>query len=141
MSKTLEEWIKVYEKKTGEEFKHDERFAFFYLPEKGFCEVVATDEVIIVGNVCGDGRFWRNFVDKLAQEFNIKLGGTIFCRKEFRAYIRLLGFKIDKFDEEKGLKRYYCTGKNGEWGIMTEFLCEGGRKKCYVTWEVKDIEV
>ena len=142
MSKTLEEWIALYEKKTGEEFKHDERFAFFYLPDKGFCEIADFGgKMLFVGQTSGDGHFWRDFTEKLARKLNIKVCGTICIRKESRAYIRLFGYKIDKVDEENGLKRYYCTSKNGGWYIMTEFLCESGHKHCYVTWEVKDVEV
>jgi len=138
----MEEWIALYEKKTGEEFKRDERFVLFYLPEKGFCEVAATGKMAIMGQVSGDGRFWRNFTEKLARKLNLKVCGTIACRKEVKAWIRLFGFKIDKIDEENGLKRYYCTNKkNGGWYIMTEFLCKGGHKHCYVTWEVKADEI
>lgn len=141
MNKTFEEWVETYNKKVTGGFKRDIRFALFYLPDKGFCEITADDNMIIVGQTSGDGHFWRNFAEKLARKMGKKVCGTICARKESRAYIRLFGFKVDKQDEENGLKRYYCTGKNGEWFVMTEFLCENGNKHCYVTWEVKGSEV
>lgn len=141
MNRTFEEWVEAYNKKVPEGFKRDIRFALFYLPDKGFCEITADDNMIIIGQTSGDGRFWRDFAEEMARKLNIKVCGTICARKESRAYIRLFGFKVDKHDEENGLKRYYCTGKNGAWLVMTEFGLEDGRKHCYVTWEVKGDEV
>ena len=42
MKKTLEEWIALYNRKNYEEFKRDEKFELFYLPEKGFAEIADT---------------------------------------------------------------------------------------------------
>lgn len=137
MNKILDEWIEAYNKKIPEGFKRDENFAFFYLPDKGFCEVATDGTIMIMGQVSGDGRFWRDFAEKLAREFNINVCGTKCARKEFKAWIRLFGFKIDKWDEENGLKRYYGTDKNGCWGIMTEYELDTGDSQYYVTWEVK----
>lgn len=136
MNRTLEQWIERYNKKIPEGFKRDERFALFYLPDKGFCELTATDKMIIIGQVSGDGRFWREFAEKWARKLGLKVGGTICCRKEAEAWIRLFDFKVDKVDEVNGCKRYYCTGKNGGWYVMTEYVREGGRRECLVTWEV-----
>ena len=136
MNRTFEEWVERYNKKIPEGFKRDEKFVLFYLPDKGFCELCATDKMIVIGQVSGDGRFWKNFTENVARKLGFKACGTICGRKEFRAWIRLFGFKIDKVDEENGLKRYYCTGKNGGWYVMTEFIREGGRHECFVTWEV-----
>ena len=61
MNRTLDEWIERYNRKIPEGFKRDNRFALFYLPDKGFCEIVATDLMVIINQVSGDGLFWKKF--------------------------------------------------------------------------------
>ena len=43
MSKTLEEYIQMYEKHTGEKFQFNTGFSFFYEPEHGLCEYKIED--------------------------------------------------------------------------------------------------
>lgn len=134
--KTFEEWVELYNKKVPEGFTRDERFILFYLPEKGFCEVAATNKLLMVFQACGDGRFWKKFAEDLARDLGLKVCGTICCRKEILAWIRLFGFKIDKSDIENGLKRYYCQDKVGNWLTVTEFVCENNNLWHRVTWGV-----
>lgn len=136
MNKTLEQWIERYNKKIPEGFKRDERFTLFYLPDKGFCELTATDKIVVIGQVSGDGRFWKEFADNVARHLGLKVCGCYCWRDSTHSWARLFGFKVDKVDECDGLKRYYGTGKDGGWGLMTEAIFEDGKIHCFVTWEV-----
>ena len=84
----MEEWVALYEKKTGEKFKRDERFVLFYLPEKGFCEVADIGKMLMANQMCGEIKFWRAFVEDLSRKFEYKTVGTI-CIRPIKAYIRL----------------------------------------------------
>ena len=42
MTRTLEEWIKIYEKKTKTKFEPDARAKLFFDAEKGFAEIGTT---------------------------------------------------------------------------------------------------
>ena len=136
MGRTLDEWIERYNKKVPNGFKRDERFALFYLPDKGFCELVATDKMMILGQVGGDGRFWKEHAEQWARELGLKVCGTYFTRKEAQAYIKLFSFKNVSVEEKDGFKRYRCTSEDGRWGLMTECLIDGKKRAYYVTWEV-----
>ena len=48
MSNGLEKFIKTYEKKTGDKFVRDARYEFFYIADKGFCEIGTTDKMVIL---------------------------------------------------------------------------------------------
>jgi len=137
MNRTLDEWIARYNKKVSERFKRDERFALFYLPDKGFCELGVAPDIVVLWQVCGDGRYWKNFAEDVARKFGKKVCATLCERKEIRAWIKLFGFKSTKTEERNGFKRYNCTGKNGAWGMMTEIEIDGRRRAYQVTWEVK----
>lgn len=135
MNKKIEQWIAIYEKKVGK-FERDERFSLFYLPDKGFCELTATDNMVVIGQVSGDGRFWKKFAEDVAQRLGLKVCGCYCWRDSTHAWARLFGFKVDRVEGRGGLKRYYGTGKNGGWGMMTEAIFDDGKRHCSVTWEV-----
>lgn len=139
--KSFEQWIAAFNKKVPEGFQRDERFTLFYLPDKGLCELAATEKMMIVGNVSGDGRFWKKFAEKLARKFGLKVGGTTLARTAFPAWARLLDYKVIKVDEQNGLKRYQGINPNGNWLIMTEHIVEGGALRAHATWEIPDNEI
>lgn len=118
-------------------FKRDLAYALFYYPSKGFCELAATDKMVLVGQVSGDGRFWRDFAENWARELGLKVGGTICGRKEARAYMRLFGYKVTGEEEKGGFKRYRAVNKKGGWYLMTECELANGDRAYWVTWEVK----
>ena len=111
MSKSLEEWRKIYEKKSGEKFVRDESYELFYLPEKGFCKIAVTEKMIVVNQVCGDGIFWKNFANEIARRMGLKIGKVYFVRKNPKAYIRLLGYRILEEKNSQGFKDYICEKK------------------------------
>ena len=67
-TKTLPEWIELYNRKTPEPFKRDERFRLFFLPDKGFCEIGNTEKMIVINQLSGDGRFWKKFAEEYGQD-------------------------------------------------------------------------
>ena len=78
MSKTLEEWVELYEKKTGDKFERDKRFELFYLPEKGFAEIAATGKMVWLNQLCGEVKVWRVFAEEIARKFGYSHAGA-FC--------------------------------------------------------------
>ena len=139
MSKTPEEWIKIYEKKTETKFKPDKNFRLIFLPEKGFCEISADETKILVGATMGDGKFWKRFAEKIAREVNYKYCGTTCIRKEILAYIRLFGHKIFSIDENKNLKGYYTADKDGNCALLAECIFEDGKHGYKILWQVPKV--
>ncbi len=132
MSRTLEEWIALYNKKNYEEFKRDEKFGLFYLPEKGFAEIVDTGQMIIVNQMCGEFKFWRDVAENLSRHRGYKVAGTI-CIRPILPYIRLAGFKIDRIEKTNLGDRYFCTDKHtGQKGQASP----AGKDTWFITWEV-----
>lgn len=132
MSKTLEEWIEFYEKKTKEKFERDKRFELFYLPEKGFAEVMNTGKMLWVNQMCGDFKFWRDVVEKLTRQFGYSHAGT-FCIRHIKAYIRMAGFVPYRIEHTEQGDRYFCTDKHtGQKGLASP----AGENTYYITWEV-----
>ena len=135
---TFDEWVEKYNKKTPEPFKRDERFLLYFLPDKGFCEVGQTENMVIINQLCGDARFWKAKISEMARKIGIKKCGTWCIRQQVKAYIRLFGYKIVKTeDTADGLPRYYCIDKEGKEGLMSPAFRykSGGEQAYFVTWE------
>ena len=135
---TLDEWIAAYNKKTPEPFKRDERYALFYLPDKGFCEVGMTSDLVVIHQLAGDARFWKKHVTDMARKIGVKKCGTWCIRKAILAYIRLFGYKIYKTEKTKdGLTRYYGIDSNNQKGLASPaFTYADGTQAYFITWEV-----
>ena len=138
MSKTLEEYIELYNKKVPEKFKRDERYELFYLPAYGFCEIGVTDKMIVANQLCGNIRFWRSILEKVAKISNVSVIGT-YCIRNIIPYIKVAGFSIRGSEETKEGRRYFCedfeTGQKG-WASPA-WLMPNGKRAYYITWEVK----
>lgn len=138
-NKTLDEWIEFYNRKAGgDKFHRDERYAMYYLPDKGFCEIGATQDMVIIHQLAGDARFWRDKASDLAQKLGYKMCGTWCVRKEIKAYIRLFGYEIMTTEDlADGLKRYICRHKKTEkHGLVSPAYKDGDIQAYFVTWEV-----
>ena len=132
MSRTFEEWAALYDKKISGGFKRDERFALFYLPEKGFAEIGDSGKMIIVNQVCGELKFWRSVAEKLARRQGRTHLGTI-CLRPILPYMRLAGLKIIRTGETKYGERYFFEDKNtGQKGRASP--ADDG--SYFITWEV-----
>ena len=138
MNKTLEQWAEDFNKKTPEKFVRDERYELFYLPDKGFCEIAATDKMIMIHQVSGDGKFWKDFAEKVARKMNLKVCGTICIRRQIKAWIRLFGYEVAEIENlPDGLKRYHCKNKIGKKGLLSPaYKYDSGEQAYFVTWEV-----
>jgi hypothetical protein len=134
---TLEEWIEKYNKKTPTKFERDEKYDLFFLPDKGFCEVGMTGDMVIIHQLCGDARFWKEKVSEMARTIGVKKCGTWCVRQQIKAYIRLFGYTVYKTEKTtEGLTRYYGREKNGKEGLMSPaFRFETGEQAYFVTWE------
>ena len=133
----MEQWVAKYNKKIPEGFKRDKKFALIYLPEKGFAEILSTDKMIIVNQLCGEFKFWRKFAEELARRRGLKYAGTI-CIRNVEAYIRLAGFEIERIEQTEQGKRYFCRDKNeGQRGQASP----AGKGTYYITWEVAADEI
>ena len=135
---TLDEWIDYYNKKTPEPFKRDERYELFFHPDKGFCEVGQTGDMLIIHQLAGDARFWKESVSKAARTIGMKACGTWCIRKGIRAYIRLFGFHIERETKTTdGHTRFYCKNKENKNGLVSPaWKYADGTQAYFITWEV-----
>ena len=137
-AKTLEEWIKIYEKKTGVEFKADPRAKLQFIPEKGFAEIGATENMIVIGQTCGDAKFWKNFSEMLARQLGLNHLGT-WCIRKIEPYIKLFNIEIVQVEDAgEGLKRYHCRQKDtGKSALFSPRSRNSAGNVVYmVTWEI-----
>ena len=135
----LQGWIEKYEKKTGEKFEHQKGYKLFFLPKRGFCQMRMDGELLILGQVCGDGRFWVDHSRLLASVVGCKAIGTFAVRKNIEAFIRLWGYRVYRTEElPDGLKRYFGIHKDGTKGQVSPYGERADGSVVYmVTWEVK----
>ena len=116
---TFSEWAAFYDKKNPEDpFSPTPGYDLYFVEAKGFCEVQFRETMAIIGQLAGDGRFFRDKVEEVARKLGIKKGGTICIRKEIRACIRLFGYRIEREEKlpddiEVGDK-VMAWGENGE---------------------------
>lgn len=128
--KTLDEYIKEYEKHTGEKFKFNGLFSFYYKPEHGFCEYRAEDNGLYIWQLCGDLKYWVDVGYKTCKRFGLPSMSAYILRSP-KPFIRALGFKIYAEEEKDGYKKYHCKNKAGEELTATQW----GKKYIFV-WKI-----
>lgn len=137
---TMDEWVAAYNRKNPQApFERDDRYALFFQPEHGFCEVMFTDEMTIINQLGGEAGYWKAAVSHAAGMSGIHIGGTWCIRNNIVAYLRLFGYGIDHTEELKdGLKRYYVIHKKTKKkGLASPaFRYADGRQAYFVTWEI-----
>ena len=109
---TKDEWIAYYNKKTPEPFQPDERMEFFFHPDKGFCEVGMSEKSVFIGQLAGDGRWWKDQVDNMARIMGRRRGTCFFCRRSVPAYLRLFGYHVEGTEKTGEYTRYVCAHKD-----------------------------
>lgn len=138
-SKTLEEWIEIYEKKTNLKYEEpDPRTIRFYFPDRGFAEIGVAKDMVVIGQTSGDGIFWKQVAEVLARTRGIKQLGTWLVR-EPEPYLKLFGVEIEKVEEkEKGMKRYFGKFKDTDKKalITPQGIMKNGHIRYVVTWEI-----
>ena len=138
---TLDEWIALYNRKNPQDsFQPTEGYTFFFVPDKGFCEVLFLKNMVVIGQLAGDARFFKEKVEEAARELGIKEGGTICIRKEILAYIRLFGYRVARTEHlPDGTKRYHgIHRKTGKWARYSPGFTydKTGELAYLVTWEI-----
>ena len=120
MKHTLEYWVAMYEKHTGEKFAFKENYTFFYKPEHGFCEYKPTKDCIYIWALCGDLSYWHGLAVQACKKFNIpKLAAWIV--RHPKPFIRRLGFKIYHTENRNGDIKYWCIDKQDKELICTPY--------------------
>ena len=138
MTKSLEEWIKLYEKKTGTEFKADPRATLQFDADKGFAEFGVFEDMVIIGQLCGDAKHWKNFGETLAKQLGLNHLGT-WCIRKIEPYIKFFNVEVDMIEEAgEGLKRYHGHFKDtGKKALFSPRSRNSAGKIVYmVTWEI-----
>ena len=137
MNRTFAEWVALYNKKVSPKFKRDERFALFYLPEKGFAEIGDSGKMIIVNQVCGELKFWRGVAENIARQRERSHLGTI-CLRPVLPYLRLAGVRITNQAETEFGTRYFFEDKHTRQKGRASPADDGS---CFITWEVATNEI
>lgn len=139
MRKSFDEWVKIFEEKTGKPFKRN-NVKLFYYPEKGFCEIGVDQKnnIVVLFNVCGDGMFWRRMAEVLADSLGIPCCGTVALR-DVKPYIRRFGYRVERTETTgDGVERYFCVDDDGNKGTCSPAWIDKdtGKWSYFVTWEV-----
>lgn len=93
---TLYDWIKIYHKKTGEYPNSYPGSSFIFDEDRGFCVYIQDNDVLIVGEVCGNGRYWLNCLNDKARELGCsKL--RFWTNRNPEAFSRKYGFMLTGF--------------------------------------------
>lgn len=134
-ARPLTEWVRIYEEKTGDTAALPKGFRLFYLAERGFAMLMADPEsrIMFVWQVCGDGKFWRDFAELQCAAADLDYICTI-CTREILPYIRGFGWKIVRQEERDGKRRFSCRDSVGRKVLITHMcLKDDGRPQYYVT--------
>ena len=94
------EWLNFYEKKLGHKFCPFPNSNFEFDEEKGFCFWEQDGETLMIGDTCGDGRYFFNLLNTKAKELGctrLKFG----TYRKPNAFTRKYGFKITGYILEK----------------------------------------
>lgn len=110
----LEEWIKFFERKSGEKFRHTPDLQLFFDEEKGFMLLKVVDNVLHIDQTCTKihGQFWRTFCFDMAEANNCYKGYT-YVRRNIKAYLKIFGGTIVK----QGYDDYNVPVSVIEWRV------------------------
>lgn len=117
---SLASWVEIYEKKTGERADFPEGYRLFYLAERGFAlmKPCPEDKMMIIYEVCGDAKFFRDLAEIYACSMGLEYISTI-CTRHIKPYIRAFGWKILEQQEKDGQYRFICSDSIGRLVIIT----------------------
>ena len=74
--------------------------------------IAAIKGMIIIHQLCGDAKFWKQVGEVLALEHGMKALGT-WCIRYIEPYIKFFNAEIERVEElPDGLKRYHCRFKD-----------------------------
>jgi len=98
--KSLYEWLKLYYAKTNEYPNSYPGSEFIFDEEHGFCVFIRDNNVLIIGEVCGDGRYWLKFLCNKAKELGCSTL-RFWTARNYKAFIRKFGFYYMEIIEGK----------------------------------------
>lgn len=132
------EWKEFYKQKTGDEFRTRSGFRELYIPERGLCQLSVTEKLVVLEQVSGDGRFWKDVADIVSRLLGLNMAGTLLTRRNPVAYMRLFGYEVEEIEEHGCEKRYYGRNKRTGlrcWLTPAEQETSRGDRIYFVTWE------
>lgn len=137
---TFDEWVETYNKKNPQDpFTRDEKKMLMFDENRGFCEVFFENDMVFIGQTCGDARYWLSHIESVARQMGITRGGTVDIRSQILAYIRLFGYKLTKvIDLPDGNKQYLAAHKKTRKWLRASpaFVYEDGKVAYGITWEI-----
>lgn len=133
--KTLTEYIKEYEKKTGEEFVTPPGFTLFFIPERGVAQMRIYEGMVVVFQVCGDLQYWFDFAKVMAASNGCYCVITT-CVRHILPYIRKLRCKVV---EKEGDSRYICEDELGNKLICSYRLGKDGSDTYTCTYYLGEV--
>ncbi len=119
-ARTIEEWISLYEQKTGDKMYIPEGFVLNYLPDRGFALLKADLDtgIMIIYHLCGDSKFWRDVAELIAKNSNLKCISSIATRS-IRPYMRFWHWDIVKEFDIDNQKKFICKDEQGRKVVIT----------------------
>lgn len=95
---TLDDWLLKYHEKTKEYPNSFPGSDFVFDAERGFCVSIPDGSTLIIGEVCGDGRYWLAWLTTMAKELGCnKL--RFWTTRNPAAFIRKFGFTLAGFSD------------------------------------------
>lgn len=118
--KTLQDYDRLYIRKTGDAPNAPPDFTRTYLPERGWCywKLDPTDPLLYIWSVSGDGHFWHDWARTIANTLHLTAICTI-CTRPIRPYIRLWHWTIDRTETQNGKHRFHCHTQDGKPVLIT----------------------
>jgi hypothetical protein len=101
LNPTIDDYIELYYRKSGG-VRGDIKGTYREANEKGFCtyDIYKEEDHIFVHNVCGDGKYWDAFLQKLAKEHGLSKI-MFFTQRDPEAWKKSLGYEIQGYVMEK----------------------------------------
>lgn len=112
----------MYEDKTKDKAEILKGFQLFYLPNRGFMMVKPlvneTGGILYIDKVCGDGKFWRDHAELMANAIGFQAIITV-CNRNIESYLRDFGADILVVQEINKQKRFLCQDSIGRKVVAT----------------------
>ena len=100
-SRTKSEWLDWYKGRV-EDYAIEADEKILYHPEHGFVTFSTNEDVLEVGNMCGDGKYWFGVLKEIMKMERLsKLTG--FTRRNPAAWERKYGVKVKGYYVEVGI--------------------------------------
>lgn len=118
--KSLRQWVEIYENKTNDKADIPKGFQLFYLPTRGFMTVrpLIKDSILYIYQVCGDGKFWHDHAELMANALGFKCVATV-CNRNIETYLKAFEGEILVKQNINGELRLLCQDSIGRKVLVT----------------------